>query len=99
MRSTDVSGAIGIAHNAAECLPDFAQVRWLHDQKILGRSGVVAGAGDRVAQRSRGRDHQMTGSLEPPLHQVGMRRLSERLFERTREMRRASPCDRTKIPD
>ena len=28
-----------------------------------------------------------------------MRRLSQRLFERTREIRRASPCDRTKIPD
>ena len=45
----DVSDAIDIAHDAAERLPDLAQVRRLHVQKIMGRTGVVARAGDRFA--------------------------------------------------
>ena len=56
----DVSGAIGIAHNAAERFPDLAQVRRLHVQKILGRTGVVAGAGDRLRDFVRQRGGQFS---------------------------------------
>ena len=38
----DVSGSIGIVHNAAERLPDLAQVRRLPVQKIQGCTGAVA---------------------------------------------------------
>ena len=55
-----VSGAIGVVHNAAECLPDLAQVRWLHVQKILCRTGVVAGAGDRLRDFVRQRGGQFS---------------------------------------
>jgi hypothetical protein len=44
----DVSGSIDIANDTGECLPDLAQVRRLRLQKILGRTGVVARAGDRL---------------------------------------------------
>ena len=43
-------------------------------------------------------DHQMAGLLQPPPHHVSMRRFSEGLFERTREVRRASLRDSTEIP-
>ena len=56
----DVSGAIGIAHDAAERLPDLAQVRRLHVQKIQGRTGVVAGAGDRLRDFVRQRGGQFS---------------------------------------
>ena len=46
--------------NAAECLPDLAQVRRLHVQKILGRTGVVAGAGDRLRDFVRQRGGQFS---------------------------------------
>ena len=56
----DVSGAIGIAHDAAERLPDLAQVRRLHVQKIQGRTGVVARAGDRLRDFVRQRGGQFS---------------------------------------
>ena len=56
----DVSGAISIAHNAVECLPDLAQVRRLLVQNILGRSGVVASAGDRLRDFVRQRGGQFS---------------------------------------
>ena len=36
------------SNDTGECFPDLAQVRRLHLQKILGRPGVVARAGDRL---------------------------------------------------
>ena len=44
----DVSSPIGIAHDTAERFPDLAQVWRLLIEKIEGRTGVVARAGDRL---------------------------------------------------
>ena len=44
----DVSGSIGIAYDTAERFPNLSQVRRLHLQEILGRTGVVACGGDRL---------------------------------------------------
>jgi hypothetical protein len=51
-----------------------------------------------LAERFWGCHHQMTGSLEAPLDHVSMRRFSEGLFERTREVRPASLRYSTEIP-
>ena len=56
----DVSGSIGIANNTGERFPDFAQVRRLHVQKILGRAGVVARAGNRLRDFVRQRGSQFS---------------------------------------
>ena len=56
----DVSGSIGIAHDAGERLPDLAQVRRLLVQKIQGRTGVVARAGDRLRDFVRQRGSQFS---------------------------------------
>ena len=49
------------------------------------------------AQRSWAGQHKVTGFLEPPPHDVGVRRFSERLFERAREVRRAPPRNLAEI--
>ena len=56
----DVSGSIGIAHDAAERLPDLTQVRRLPVQKIHGRTGVVARTGDRLRDFVRQRGSQFS---------------------------------------
>src|ERR1700730_8193646 len=57
-----------------------------------------ADAQSDITERVRTGDHQMTGLFKPPPHHVSMRRFSEGLFERTREVRRASLRDSTEIP-
>jgi hypothetical protein len=44
----DVSGPIGLGHNTVERSPGFAQIRRLHLQKILSRTGVIARRRDRL---------------------------------------------------
>jgi hypothetical protein len=56
----DVSGTIGVVHNAPECLPDLGQVRRLLVHKILGRTGVVASAADRLRDFVRQRGSQLS---------------------------------------
>jgi hypothetical protein len=46
----DVSGSISIAHDAAECFPDFSQVWRALGQKIQSRLRVVARCGDRLRE-------------------------------------------------
>src|ERR1700733_8817139 len=43
--------------------------------------------------------HQVAGSLQAPSHHVGMWRLADGQFKFSREVRRASTSNRTKIPD
>src|ERR1700722_5249641 len=50
-------------------------------------------------QRCRTGYHQVAGSLQAPSHHVGMWRLADSQFKFSREVRRASTSDRTKIPD
>jgi hypothetical protein len=44
----DLSGSIGIAQDAVEGFSNLTQIRRLLDQKIQGRTGVVARAGARL---------------------------------------------------
>jgi hypothetical protein len=44
----DVCRSICVANDTGERFPDLVQVERLHLQKILGRPGVVARAGDRL---------------------------------------------------
>src|ERR1700730_8609526 len=43
--------------------------------------------------------HQVAGFLQTPSHHIGMWRLANSQFEFPGEVRRASTCDRTEIPD
>src|SRR5262245_18035240 len=44
----NISGSVGIAHDATERLPDLVELRWLPVQEIQGCTSVVARAGDRL---------------------------------------------------
>ena len=54
------SGPISISDDTGKCFPDLAQIRRLHLQKILGRPGVVARAGDRLRDFVRQRGGQFS---------------------------------------
>jgi len=56
------------------------------------------GAQRYLTERCRAGHHQMASLLQPPPHHVSMRCFAEGLFERTREVRRASPRNGTEIP-
>ena len=58
--TNDVAGAIGIAHHATERLSDLTEVRRLLVQKVLGCTGVVARAGDRLGNFVRQRGSQFS---------------------------------------
>src|ERR1700693_1354669 len=51
------------------------------------------------AQWFRTGHQQVAGSLQTPSHHVGMWRIADSQFEFSREVRRASTRDGTKIPD
>jgi hypothetical protein len=58
-----------------------------------------ANAQGYFAQWFRTGHHQMAGSLQTPLHNVGMWRVANSEFELPGEVRRAPLRDRAEIPD
>jgi hypothetical protein len=60
----DVSGAIGIANDTVDRFPYLAQVGRLLVQKIQGRTGVVARAGDRLRDLVRQRGGQFSNHAQ-----------------------------------
>src|SRR5215472_5493430 len=60
----DLSGSIDIANDTTDCFADLAQVRRLHPQKILGRTGVVARTGDRLRDFVRQRGSQFSHNAD-----------------------------------
>ncbi len=44
----DLSGSIGIIHDAGERFPDLAQIWWASVQEVHGRTGIVARGSNRL---------------------------------------------------